>query len=58
MVIGADEGPEPRLVQRRQLRRKTDQGIDEEDLLEFLRTIAARQQQMPNLVLRDPAAPR
>ena len=51
-MIGADEGTEPGLVQHRQLRREADQRIDEEDLLEFLRPVAARHQQMPHLVLR------
>ena len=51
MVIGPDEGPEPRLVQHGQLRRQADQRIDEEYLLEFLRPIAAGDQQMPDLML-------
>ena len=52
MMIGADEGAEPRLVQGRQLRRQADQRIDEEYLLELLRPVAAGHQQMPDLVLR------
>ena len=39
-------------MQHRQLRRQTDQRIDEENLLEFLRPIAAGDQQMPNFMLR------
>ena len=52
MVVGADEGPEPGLVQRRELRRQADQRIDEQHLAELLRPVAARDQQMPDLMLR------
>ena len=53
----ADDGPrrrraEPRLVQSGELRRQADQRIDEENLLELVGPVAARDQQMPDLVLR------
>ena len=44
VMIRPDEGAEPRFVQNRQLRRQADQRIDEENLLELLRPVAARQQ--------------
>ena len=39
-------------MQHRELRRQADQRIDEENLLEFLRPVAAGHQQMPDLMLR------
>ena len=51
-MIRADERAEPRLMQRGELRRQADQRIDEENLLEFLRPVAAGHQQMPDLMLR------
>ena len=44
MMIGAHVRTEPRLVQHGELRRQPDQRIDEENLLEFFRTVAARDQ--------------
>src|SRR6202021_2968974 len=41
-----------RFVQGRELRRKSDQGIDEKNLLELIGPVAARDQQMTNLVVR------
>ena len=58
VMVGADVGAEPRLVQGRELRRQADQRIDEEDLLELLRPVAAGDQQMADLVLRIEQAPR
>ena len=51
-MIGAHIGAKPRFVQHRELRRQPDQRIDEENMLEFFRTIAAGDQQMPDFVLR------
>ena len=44
VMIRAHVGTKPRLVQDGELRRQSDQRIDEEDLLELFRTIAARDQ--------------
>ena len=52
MMVRADERAEPGLMQRGELRRQADQRIDEENLLEFLRPIAAGHQQMADLMLR------
>ena len=52
MVIRPDEGTEPGFVQGSQLRREPDQRVDEEDLLEFLRPVAAGDQQVTYLMLR------
>ena len=52
MMVRPDEGTEPGLVQGRELRRETDQGIDEKYLLELLGPVAAGHQQMADLVLR------
>ena len=52
MMVRADEGAEPWLVQGGELRRQADQRIDEENLLELLGPVAAGHEQMADLVLR------
>ena len=52
MMIGADIGTKPRLVQHGELRCQSDQRIDEKNLLEFFGAIAARDQKVPHFVLR------
>ena len=52
MMIRTDERAEPGLVQGCELRRQADQRIDEKYLLEFLRPLAAGDQQMAYLMLR------
>jgi hypothetical protein len=52
VVVCADEGAEPGPVQGGELRRKADQRIDEKNLLELLRPVAARHQQMADFMLR------
>ncbi len=52
VMVRPHERPQPGFVQGRQLRCQSHQRIDEEDLLELVRALAARKEQVANLMLR------